>query len=75
MITICLAIGAYISQTTNILELKYPFFIIMVVLNINFLKLILGKIIEEYMKAFEKILDKIRDKIRLLFPNLKIAYL
>ncbi|CAD8126262.1 unnamed protein product [Paramecium sonneborni] len=71
MITICLAVGAYISQQADLKELKISFFVIMAFLNFLFLQSILSKIISEYSKQYESILDSIRDFIKSKYPSYK----
>ncbi|CAK68281.1 unnamed protein product (macronuclear) [Paramecium tetraurelia] len=71
MITICLAIGAYIAQEAEIKELQIPFLVIMALLNFLFLQSILVQIVSKYAQQYEDTLDKIKDFIKKQYPSYK----
>ncbi|CAD8125739.1 unnamed protein product [Paramecium sonneborni] len=71
MITISLAIGAYISQQSDVSELQILFYFLMALFNFFFLYKIITKIITEYSKTYEWVLDKIKESLKSKFPNLK----
>ncbi|CAD8213585.1 unnamed protein product [Paramecium octaurelia] len=71
MITICLAIGAYIAQEAGIKELQIPFLVIMALLNFLFLQSILIQIVSKYAQQYEDTLDRIKNFIKKQYPNYK----
>ncbi|CAD8213634.1 unnamed protein product [Paramecium octaurelia] len=71
MITISLAIGAYISQSSDISGLQILFFILMALFNFLFLYKIITKIIAEYSKAYQFALDKLKEILKSKLPNLQ----
>ncbi|CAD8208889.1 unnamed protein product [Paramecium pentaurelia] len=69
MITVCLAIGAYIAQEADIKELQIPFLVVMALLNFLFLQSILLQIISKYTQQYEDTLDIIKNFIKQKYPQ------
>ncbi|CAD8111451.1 unnamed protein product [Paramecium primaurelia] len=70
MITISLAIGAYLSQS-SVSELQALFFIMMAFFNFIFLYKIITKIIAEYSKTYQFLLDKLKELLKSKLPILQ----
>ncbi|CAK68311.1 unnamed protein product (macronuclear) [Paramecium tetraurelia] len=71
MITISLAIGAYLAQSSDISGLQILFFIMMALFNFLFLYKIITKIIAEYSKAYQFAFDKLKEIVKSKLPNLQ----
>ncbi|CAD8214829.1 unnamed protein product [Paramecium octaurelia] len=78
--SIVLAIGIYISQQSNSIEIQIPYQIIIIILNIHVTYLLISKIVVEYFKekttGYQDKLDIVRQAIRKRFPSFqKIEFL
>ncbi|CAD8116010.1 unnamed protein product [Paramecium sonneborni] len=78
--SIVLAIGLYVAQQSNSIEVQIPYQIIIIVLNLHIIYLLISKIIVEYLNEktsnYQDTLDQLRFAIRKLFPQLtKIRFL
>ncbi|CAD8193803.1 unnamed protein product [Paramecium octaurelia] len=71
--TIILAAGIYISESTNVSEVKIPYFLLIAILNFLISYTLLQKIVVEYFKkagfTMERV-EKFKQSIRKLFPFL-----
>ncbi|CAD8079740.1 unnamed protein product [Paramecium primaurelia] len=72
--SIALAIGIYVSEQSNSLEIQIPYAIVISILNLHLTYTLISKILAEYLKEksskFDKKMDKIRNIVRNTFPFL-----
>ncbi|CAD8120908.1 unnamed protein product [Paramecium sonneborni] len=71
--TILLASGIYVSEQTNVFEVKIPYFVLITIINVFITYILISKIVVEYLKKaglnIERI-EKIKQTIRKLLPFL-----
>ncbi|CAD8115619.1 unnamed protein product [Paramecium sonneborni] len=80
LVSIILAIGLYVAQQSNSLEVQIPYQIIIIIINLHINYLLISKIVVEYLNEktsnYQDALDQFRFAIRKNFPFLnKIRFL